>query len=51
MLFPVIGLSQIMYDPQDLYDSPGGLFDEDIKVSNLMKKLENLSYQEKLTLI
>ena len=29
LLFPFICLSQTIYNPQDLYDPPGGLFDED----------------------
>ena len=29
LIFPVLGLSQTIYNPQDLYDNPGGLFDED----------------------
>ena len=29
LLFPFICLSQTIYNPQDLYDSPGGLYDED----------------------
>ena len=29
ILLPFAGLSQTLYDPQDLYDIPGGLFDED----------------------
>ena len=28
-LIPFFTLAQIIYNPQDLYDSPGGLFDED----------------------
>ena len=28
-LFPFFTLAQIIYNPQDLYDIPGGLFDED----------------------
>ena len=29
LCLPFFGLSQILYNPQDLYDAPGGLFDED----------------------
>ena len=47
MLLPLIGLSQTVYDPQDLYDSPGGLFDEDsLRVIEL--EFENLNYHSYL---
>ena len=36
VFLPVLCLSQNIYNPQDLYDSPGGLFDEDsLRVINL----------------
>ena len=47
ILFPFIGLSQTIYDPQDLYDSPGGLFDEDsLRVIEL--EFENPNYHSYL---
>ena len=36
LYFPVISFGQTLYNPQDLYDIPGGLFDEDsLRVINL----------------
>ena len=29
LAFPLLGLGQTLYNPQDLYDSPAGFFDED----------------------
>jgi hypothetical protein len=29
LVFPYFIFAQTLYNPQDLYDSPGGLFDED----------------------
>ena len=35
-IFPLFSFGQILYNPQDLYDSQGGLFDEDsLRVINL----------------
>ena len=47
MLLPLIGLSQTIYDPQALYDSPGGLFDEDsLRIIEL--EFENPNYHSYL---
>ena len=36
LCLPLIGFGQTLYNPQDLYDSPGGFFDEDsLRVINL----------------
>ena len=36
LFFPFFGLGQNLYTPQNLYDSPGGIFDEDsLRVINL----------------
>ena len=29
LLLPIFSLGQTLYNPQELYDGPGGLFDED----------------------
>ena len=29
LLFPIYSISQSLYNPQLLYDNPGGIFDED----------------------
>ena len=47
IIFPFISLSQTIYDPQDLYDSPGGLFDEDsLRIIEL--EFENPNYHNYL---
>ena len=46
-IFPLFSFGQILYNPQDLYDSPGGLFDKDsLRVIEL--EFENLNYHSYL---
>ncbi len=47
LLFPCVLTAQILYNPQDLYDSSGGLFDEDsLRVIRL--EFENPNYHSYL---
>ena len=47
LVFPYFISAQTLYNPQDLYDSPGGLFDEDsLRVIEL--EFENPNYHNYL---
>ena len=45
--FPLFGVGQILYDPQDLYDSPTGFFDED-SIRNIHLDFYNPNYHSYL---
>lgn len=47
LLFPFSVLSQTLYNPQQLYDSPGGLFDED-SLRSIHLNFYNTSYHSVL---